>query len=170
MSGHRKLGRPTDQRLALLRGQVTDLLDKGYVKTTLCRAKEVRKIAEKIITLAARECEGSVKVTKNVLNEKGQSVQKEVVNDSPAKLAARRAIMAQIYDVKPVKAKNENRKEYSERLGGVRHPLVEKLFTEVGPKYKKRAAESGQGGGYTRIIRLGARKGDGAEMVILELV
>ena len=77
MAGHRKLGRPTDQRMAILRNQVTALLDNGSLKTTLARAKEVRKIAEKLITLAARECENSVTIKKDIKNEKGQVEQIE---------------------------------------------------------------------------------------------
>ncbi len=170
MAGHRKLGRPTDQRMAILRNQVTTLLDNGSIKTTLQRAKEVRKIAEKLITLAAKECENSVTIKKDIKNEKGQIEQIEVTNDMPSKLHARRQIMAVLYDVKTPKGDRENRTEYRERLDGVRHPLVHKMFTEIGPKYKARAEEKGQGGGYTRIMKLGPRKGDGAEMVVLELV
>jgi len=101
MSGYRKLGRPTDQRMAILRSQVTALLENGSIKTTLQRAKEVRKIAEKLITLAVKECDNSITVTKSTKNEKGQVVQVEVTNDSPSRLAARRRIMSKTYDVKP---------------------------------------------------------------------
>lgn len=170
MAGHRKLGRPTDQRMAVLRSQTTALLDNGSIRTTLARAKEVRKIAEKLITLAVKECDNSINVTKDIKNEKGQTVQIEVVNDSPSKLTARRRIMAGIYDIKPPKDKGENRTQYRERMAGVKHPLVEKLFKEIGPHFKERAQEKGTGGGYTRILKLGPRRGDGAEMVILELV
>ena len=170
MSGYRKLGKPTDQRMAILRSQVTALLENGSIKTTLHRAKEVRKIAEKLITLAVKECDNSISVTKKVKNEKGQEVQIEVTNDSPSKLAARRRIMSKTYDVKPRREDGENRKEYKERMDGVSHPLVEKMFKEIGPHFKERKEETGTGGGYTRILKLGPRKGDGAEMVILELV
>lgn len=170
MSGYRKLGKPTDQRMAILRSQVTALLENGSIKTTLHRAKEVRKIAEKLITLAVKECDNSITVTKKSKNEKGQFIEIEVVNDSPSKLAARRKIMAKTYDVKPRREDKESKSEYLERLDGVKHPLVEKMFKEIGPHYKERKEETGNGGGYTRILKFGPRKGDGAEMVILELV
>jgi len=170
MSGYRKLGKPTDQRMAILRSQVTALLENGSVKTTLHRAKEVRKIAEKLITLAVKECDNSITVTKKSKNEKGQLVEIEVINDSPSKLAARRKIMAKTYDVKPRREDKESKSQYRERLDGVNHPLADKMFKEIGPHYKERKEEKGNGGGYTRILKLGPRKGDGAEMVILELV
>ena len=79
MSQYRKLGRPTDQRIALLRGQVTELLNKGKIITTDTRAKEVRSIAEKLITLAVRECENTVEATKSTQNDKNQTDRKSVV-------------------------------------------------------------------------------------------
>jgi large subunit ribosomal protein L17 len=79
MPGHRKLNRPTDQRMALLRNQVTALLWHGRIETTEARAKEVRKIAEKLITLAVKEYDQSEVVKKNVNNEKGQTVTIEVL-------------------------------------------------------------------------------------------
>jgi len=164
MPGNRKLGRPGDQRRAILRNQVTALLWYGKIKTTEARAKEVRSIAEKLITLAAKEYDKTVKVTKEVNNEKGQTVTLEVTNDSPSKLNARRKIMAYLYDIKEPKKDGESKKEYAERTKDVKHPLVEKLFNEYGPKYRERK------GGYTRILKLGPRRGDSAEEVIIELV
>jgi len=84
----RKLGRPTDQRKALLRNQVSELLWHGRIKTTAARAKEVRRMAEKLITLAVNEYDKTVTVTKEFNNIKGQTVTKEVVNDLPSKLNA----------------------------------------------------------------------------------
>lgn len=170
MAGYRKLSLPSDQRRALLRNQVTELLDKGRIETTLNRAKEVRKIVEKLITSAIKECDNVVEVTKTVQNDKQQSVEVTVKNDMPSRLAARRAALAYIYDVPMAKNDGESKSEYAERTGDVKHPVVDRLFTELGPKYKKRAEDLGQGGGYTRIVKLGNRLGDGSEMVILELV
>ena len=92
--GNRKLGRPTNQRKALLRNQVTNLIWYGKIETTLDRAKEVRSIAERLITVAIRECDNTVEVKKTTNNEKGQTVELTVVNDTPTRLAARRRVMA----------------------------------------------------------------------------
>lgn len=166
----RKMGRPADQRKALLRNQVTYFLWYGKLETTLERAKEVRRVAEKLITLAARECENTVQVEKDVNNDKGQAVTTTFTNDAPSKLAARRVMLAYLYRIPAERKEDEEKAEFKERTKGIRNPLVEKMFREYGPKYKKRAADLGQGGGYTRILRKGPRRGDGAEMVILELV
>lgn len=113
MAGHRKLGRPTDQRIAMLRNLVTSLLENGKIETTITRAKETRSIAEKMITLG----------------KKGD-------------LHAKRQALAYI----------------------TKEDTVKKLFDEIAPKYEDR------NGGYTRIIRVGPRRGDASEMVILELI
>mgnify|MGYP002540359452 CR=1 FL=1 len=166
----RKLGRPADQRKALLRNQVTNLIWYGRIETTLSRAKEVRSLAERLITLAIRECDNTTEVTKTYNNEKGQSVTINVVNDMPSKLAARRIMMATLYDLKEQKKADENKAEYKERTKDNNFPVVEKLFRELAPKYATRAEALGQGGGYTRILKMGPRRGDAAEMVVLELV
>ncbi len=166
---NRKLGKPSDQRVALLRNQTTALLWNGKVVTTEARAKEIRSIAEKIITLAVKEYDNSETVEKESRNEKSQIVKREVINDKPSKLAARRAIMAYVYDVPEAKSKNETKSEYAERTKERTHPVVEKLFRDIAPKYAKRA-EAGSKGGYTRMYKLGPRRGDAAEMVVLELV
>ena len=113
MPGYRKLGRETAHRKAMLRNLVTDLLREGRISTTLHRAKETRRIAEKMITLAKR-----------------------------GDLHARRQVLAYVYD----------------------EDVVTKLFEEIAPKYEDR------NGGYTRILKLGPRRGDCAEVVFLELV
>ncbi len=174
MAQHRKLGRPTDQRIAILRSQVTSLFENGKIKTTATRAKEVKNIAEKLMTLAIKECDNyeskQVKVTKAKLDSSGKKVLKEATSkngnkymvvdreettdmrtvDNASRLHARRQILKWVYDVK-----DEN---------GKRKKVVDKLFNEIAPKYKDVK------GGYTRIYLLGARRGDAAEMAILELV
>ena len=113
MPGTRKLGKTTDQRTAMLRQQVTDFLDKGKMETTVTRAKEVRAVAEKMITTAK-------------------------ANDLTSKRHAYSFI--------------------------TKEAVSKKLFDEIAPKY------AGKNGGYTRIIRIGPRRGDAAEMAIIELV
>ena len=162
MAKERKLGRPADQRKALLRNQVSQLIWNGKITTTLDRAKEVRSIAEKLITLAMRECDNTVEVTKTYKNDKGQEVTETFVNDAPSKLHARRILMAYLYDLQEQKKPDESKADFKER--------TKKMFREYAPKYNKRKAELGQGGGYTRILKMGPRKGDGAEMVVLELI
>ena len=167
---NRKLGRPADQRKALLRNQVTNLIWYGKIETTLQRAKEVSSVAEHYINLAVRECENTVEVKKTTNNDKGQTVELTVVNDMPSRLAARRQIMAYLYDMPVIQGKDEEKEDFIERKKNIKHPVIEKLFREIAPKYKKRNEEKGQAGGYTRIIKIGPRRGDAAEMVILELV
>ncbi|HHY65156.1 MAG TPA: 50S ribosomal protein L17 [Clostridiaceae bacterium] len=175
MPANRKLGRPTDQRKAMLKGLVTSLIQHGRIETTETRAKEVRDIVEKLIALAVRECDNftaskNVTVSVPVLDSKGRKMLKTVTSkngnkyevveretktelkpvDAPSRLAARRLIMNWVYRVKD--------------QDGKRLSLTNKLFDEIAPKYKDRK------GGYTRIYKLGARRGDGAEMVVLELV
>ncbi len=162
-----KLNRPSAERKALLRGLVTSLIWNGKVETTLARAKEARPIAEKIITRAIREYENTVTVTKEAGEDKEEM---EFVNDAPSRLAARRLIMEYLYDFPQPKNEKESKYEYRQRTGDNKHPVVEKLFREIAPKYDKRAKELGQGGGYTRILKKGPRRGDAAEIVILELV
>jgi len=113
MAGYRKLGRPSDQRRAMLRNLVTSFLKYGKIETTEMRAKETRSIAEKMITLAKR-----------------------------GDLHARRQVLAYVTE----------------------EAVVQNLFDNVAPKYSER------NGGYTRMYKVGPRRGDGAEVVILELV
>lgn len=170
MAYQRKLGRTADQRKALLRNQVTNLIWNGRIVTTEAKAKEVRRIADRLITLAVKECDNNVTVTKEKHNDKGQLMTVESVNDAPSKLTARRTIMSYVYDLKEQKKADESKSEYKERTKDNKHPVVEKLFREIGPKYKARNAEKNISGGYTRITKLGPRRGDAAEMVVLELV
>ncbi len=174
MTGTRKLGRPTDQRKAMLRSLVTALLQNGRIRTTEARAKEVRRLAEKLITTAIKERENvssaekwvsrpkrdskGAKLTNAVTSKNGnkyykverEKVKEMVTIDNPARLAARRKIMAVVYKVKDSKGNNID--------------IPTKLFEEIALKYKDR------NGGYTRILKLGPRRGDAAEEVILELV
>ena len=170
MANHRKLGRPSDQRMAMLRNQVTNLIWYGKIETTLARGKEVQSMAEHLITIAMRQCDNTVELTKKTKNDKQQIVEFTVTNDSPERLAARRRVMRYLYDIPAVQNKDEDRDDFKARQKQVKHQVVEKLFREIAPKYKKRAEEKGQGGGYTRIVKMGPRRGDAAEMVIVELV
>ena len=166
---NRKLGKPSDQRVAMLRNLTTALIFNGKIVTTETRAKEIRSIAEKIITLAVREYKNSETVEKEVMNDKGQVEKVEKVQDLPSKLHARRQIMAYLYDVPELKKKKESKSEYKERTKDKAHPVMEKLFRELAPKYDARIQE-GKKGGYTRIVKLGARRGDAAPMAVLELI
>ena len=112
MANQRKLGRTADQRKALLRNQVTNLIWYGRIETTISKAKEVRRIADRMITLAVRECDNTVSTTKETHNDKGQLVTLDVVNDSPSKLHARRIMMAYLYDLKEEKKADENKADY----------------------------------------------------------
>ena len=170
MAAVKKLGRPTDERLAVLRNQATNLLWYGKLETTVEKAKAVRSYAEKLLTLAINTYEDTVKVTKEVVNEKGEKVKKEVVNDGPKKLVARRKLMSKLYDVQEQRADKESKADFEKRTGGVAHPLIEKIFNVYAPKYAERAKQVGQAGGYTRVIKLGQRRGDASQMAVVELV
>lgn len=155
------LGRSTTERLAIMRNQATDLLMKGKIETTVARAKSLKSYVEKIITLAINSYEDVVTVKKG---------DKEVMNDGAKKLAARRKIMAKVYTVKEERKPGEKKADYIARMDNIKHPLLEKIFNVIAPKYDARAKELGQKGGYTRIIKTGVRKGDNAEMAIIELI
>ena len=165
-----KLGRPTKERTALLRNQVSYLLWNEKLETTVAKAKSVRSVAEKLITLAINTYEDTVKVIKTVKNDKGVKVNQEVINDGAKKLNARRKMMAYLYDLQEVKGEKESKAAFKAKTKDINHPLIEKMFNVYAPKYAKRKEELGQGGGYTRIIKLGARRGDDAEMAIIELI
>ncbi|MBE5741671.1 MAG: 50S ribosomal protein L17 [Clostridiales bacterium] len=164
------LGRPTEERLAIMRNQATDLLWKGKIETTLARAKSLKSYAEKILTLAINSYEDVVTVQKTTVNAKGEKVAREVMNDGPKKLAARRKIMAKVYTVQEERKPGEKKADYLARIDNIKYPLLEKIFNIYAPKYDARAKELGQKGGYTRILKIGKRKGDNAEMAIIELI
>ena len=153
MAMYRKLGKKTKLRKALLRNQVTALIYKGKIVTTEARAKEIQKIVEPMITLAAKYKDDFEEVT--VFD----TVEKKVTKDSPARLHARRQLMRYLYPVVEVPADGKARRKNSKNVD-----LVDKLFTEYGNKYANR------NGGYTRIIKIGQRRGDGAMEVVLEFV
>ena len=170
MATERKLGRTASQRKAMLRNLTTNLLWYGRIETTEAKAKEVRSIVDKMITLAIREYDKTVEVEKEFYNDKKQIVKETFVNDLPSKLHARRLMMAYLYDIKEAKKDDESKADYKARTKDNKHPVVEKLFREYGPKYRARNQEKNCAGGYTRIYKLGPRRGDAAEMVIIELV
>ena len=164
MAGYRKLSRTADQRKALIRSQVTSLINHGKIVTTEAKAKEIRKVAEGLIAMAVREKDNVETVTvtakvarkdkdgkrvKEVVDGKKvtvyDEVQKEIKKDAPSRLHARRQMMKVLYKVDG-------------------KDLTDKLFNEIAPKYANR------NGGYTRIVKIGLRKGDAAMEVVLELV
>ena len=167
----RKLGRTAEARMAMIRTQASELLWYGKLETTVDRAKEVRKLAEEMITLAMDTYTDTVKVTKTVTNKESKAKeQKEFVNDGVKKLNARRVMMAKLRDRREEKPEGEKMSVFKERTKVVNHPLIEKLFNVHAPFYAKRAEAFGRKGGYTRILKTGNRRGDNAETVIIELV
>ena len=178
MAKYRKLGRTSSQRKAILRSQVTALINNGKIVTTEARAKETVKIVEGLIALAVKEKDNfeTVKVTakvarkdkdgkrvKEVVDGKKvtvyDEVEKEIKKDLPSKLHARRQMLQVLYPVTELPKDNAGRKKNIKELD-----LTDKLFDEIAPKYVNR------NGGYTRIVKIGQRKGDGALEVLLELV
>ena len=175
MAKYRKLGRTSSQRKALLRNQVTALLNNGKIVTTEAKAKEIRKIAEGLIAMAVKEKDNFEEVTvkakvarkdengkrvKEVVDGKKKTVYDEVdktiKKDMPSRLHARRQMLKVLYPVPTAQAgRKKNTKEVD---------LVAKLFDEIAPKYADRK------GGYTRIVKIGQRKGDAAMEVLIELV
>ncbi|MBU5473282.1 bL17 family ribosomal protein [Roseburia sp. MSJ-14] len=178
MAKYRKLGRTSDQRKALIRNQVTALLNNGRIVTTEAKAKEIRKVAEGLIALAVKEKDNFEEVTvtakvarkdkdgkrvKEVVDGKKvtvyDEVEKKVKKDLPSRLHARRQMNKVLYTVKSVPTENAGKKKNTKTVD-----VATKLFDEIAPKYADR------NGGYTRIVKIGQRKGDGALEVLLELV
>ncbi len=166
----KKLGKPTDQRVAMLRGLVTDLLWYGRIETTLDRAKEAGRLAEKYITLAVNSYKDTVTEKKTSVDAKGKEVTVTISKDGSTKLNARRKLMAGLYTKTEQRAKGEKKEAFEARTQGIKYPLIEKLFDDLAPKYDARATEKNQKGGYTRIIKTSIRRGDNAQMAIVELV
>ena len=178
MAGYRKLGRTSSQRKAMLRNQVTNLLQHGKIVTTEARAKEVKKIAEGLIALAVKEKDNfeTVKVTAKVAKKDAEGkrvkevvdgkkvtvyeeVEKEIKKDKPSRLHARRQMLKVLYNVTEVPTAKAGKKKGTKAID-----MPAKLFDEIAPKYANR------NGGYTRIVKIGHRKGDAAMEVLLELV
>lgn len=165
-----KLGRTAEQRNALLRNQASELLWYGKIQTTAAKAKSLQSYVEKIITKAISVYDLNEQKQVVKTDAKGKETTVNVIKDSPKKLAVRRALMGKLRDLQEIKGFTEKKSEYKARTKDVQHPLMEKLFNEIAPKYAQRKEELGQGGGYTRIYLLGQRRGDGAEEAIIELV
>ncbi|MBE7073561.1 MAG: hypothetical protein E7379_00450 [Clostridiales bacterium] len=165
-----KLGRPSKEKNSMLRGLVSDLLWFGKVETTVARGKSVKRMAEKLITLAINSYEDIVKVEKEIKDDKGVKVKTVVSNDGPKKLQARRELMSYLMDRQEQRQPKETPESFEARTKDIKHPLLEKIFNVYAPKYAMRAKELGQGGGYTRLVKLGTRRGDVAEMCIVSLI
>jgi large subunit ribosomal protein L17 len=166
----RKLGVNATQRLALIKNQASELLWHGKITTTEARAKEVASYVAKIITLAVNSYTDTIETEVKVSDGKGKEVAKTLVKDGTKKLNARRKIMALVNDLQEVKGFKESKPDFKKRTAAIKYPLIEKIFDEYAPKYAARKEEKGQGGGYTRIYKLGPRKGDAAEVAIIELI
>ena len=166
----RKLGVNATQRLALIKNQASALLWHGKIETTEARAKEVASYVAKIITLAVNTYTDTVESEVKVADAKGKETTKTLVKDGNKKLNARRKIMTLVNDLQEVKGFKESKPDFKKRTKAIKYPLIEKIFDEYAPKYASRKEEKGQGGGYTRIYKLGPRKGDAAEVAIIELV
>lgn len=166
----RKLSLPTDQRKALLRNQVTALLMEGRITTTYARAKEVSRIADGLIQLAVDTVLDINKETNTTVDKKGKQVPIEVITDGAKRLAARRKIMEVVYDAPEKRKPDETAAAFRERVKDLKHPVVEKIFNQHAIKYLQRNQDLGTSGGYTRVLKLGARRGDGAEEALVELV
>jgi len=165
-----KLGMTTAQRKAVMRNQASNLLWYGRIETTLGRAKQLKSYVDKIITAAINTYEDTVETTVTTKDKKGKEVTSKVYKDGTKKLVARRKIMALTYDLQEIQGREESKSEFKARTEDIKHPLVEKLYNEIAPKYAQRAEELGSKGGYSRIYQLGERRGDAAPTAIIELV
>ncbi len=165
-----RMGLTTTQRKAVLRNQASNLLWYGRIEVTEGHVQALRPYVEKIITLAVNSYDDNVETTVTTKDAKGKEVTKKVIKDGPKKLNARRKIMSLTYDLQFVKENGESKADFRARTKGINHPLIEKIFNEIAPKYAERKEQLGQGGGYTRKYLKGQRRGDAAEVAIIELV
>lgn len=166
----KKLGRPTDQKLAMVSNLATDLLWYGHIETTFDRAKSAAAYAEKVLTLAIETYEDVVTVEKSTLDNNGKEKKVSISKDGVKKLNARRKIISMLYDRQEKRQKGEKLAAFEARTQGIEMPLVEKIFDEYAPRFAERANEKGQKGGYTRVLKTTIRRGDNAQMAIAELV
>ena len=165
-----KLGKPTDQKLAMVSNLATDLLWYGHIETTFDRAKSAAAYAEKVITLAVDSYEDVVTEEKTTLDNNGKEKKVSVSKDGVKKLNARRKIISMLYDRQEKRQKGEKLAAFEARTQGIEMPLIEKIFDEYAPRFAERAKEKGQRGGYTRVLKTTIRRGDNAQMAIAELV
>lgn len=165
-----KLGKPTDQRMAMVSNLASDLIWHGRIETTLDRAKVASRYAEKCITLAVRSYKDVITEEKVIKDEKGKEKTVTISKDGPQKLAARRKLLAMLEDRQEQRVKGEKKSAFKARKGDIQDPLIEKLFEDLAPKYAQRAEEKGTAGGYTRVIKTALRRGDNAQLAIAELV
>lgn len=165
-----KLGKPTTQRMAILRGLTTDLLWYGKIETTYDRACAVSRLADKYITIAIKGYGDVVTTSKKSVNTKGKEESLNIAKDGPAKLNARRKLISLLYDKQETIGKGEKKSAFKARTAGIKMPLIEKMFDEYAPKYVARAEEKGTKGGYTRVVKTSVRRGDNAQLAIVELV
>jgi len=166
----KKLGRATDQRLAMVANLATDLLWYGRIETTLDRAKEAAKYAEKCITIAIRGYGDVITDEKKTVDSKGKEKTVSINKDGVKKLNARRRLLSMLENRQEQRVKGEKKAAFAARTGEIKNPLIEKLFDELAPKYVQRAEEKGTAGGYTRVIKTNLRRGDNAQLAIVELV
>jgi large subunit ribosomal protein L17 len=156
--------------MAVIRNQVSELFWYGRIETTLAKALEVKKVADRLLTVAIKSYDDVVIVQKEKKNAKGEMVAVEFKNDGIRKLNARRKLIASLRPIKEVREKTEKGSSFKARTKHIKHPLVEKIFNDLAPSYANRISEKGVGGGFIKIVKLQNRKGDNAEMAILELV
>jgi large subunit ribosomal protein L17 len=170
MANVAKLNRPTKERMSLLRNQASSLLWDGRITTTVAKAKALQSYVERILTLAIDTYTDTITVAKTSVDDKGVKTKREVLNDGAKKLKARRIIMSKLFDRQEQRQPKEAKSNFVERTEGINHPLIEKIFNVYAPKYAERNKEKNQRGGYTRVYKTEFRRGDAAQLCLVELV